>query len=141
MMSRCRVILPMLPLFVRSLSQALRVPSGIDGDDRAGGVLQMGNASHYREGHLTIATLPTAASIFGVILFFLDRAAPTGDLREKRVEPIGCFVLDPMPRSRNNLEPSIWLDIVQCAGAIIEMGVGSRIALTPNPVDARLDER
>jgi hypothetical protein len=117
------------------------MPSGINGDDRAGGVLQMGNASHYREGYITTGTLPTAARVFSVSFYSSRTAAPTGDLREKRVEPIGCFVLDPMPRSRNNLEPGAWLDIVQCAGAIIEMGVGSRIVLTPNPVDARLDER
>jgi len=77
----------------------------------------------------------------GVNLLCSGRAARTSDIREKRVELIGGFVLDPMPRSRNNLEPSIRLDIAQCAGAIIEMGVGSRVALAPNPVDARLDER
>jgi hypothetical protein len=79
-------------------------------------------------------------------VFSSGRAAPTGDVpfgdvREKRVEFIGRFVLDPMPRSRDNLEPGAWLDVAQGAGAIIEMGVGGRITLTPNPVDARLDER
>src|ERR1700740_2661389 len=74
-------------------------------------------------------------------LFFSGRAAPTGDLQEKRVEPIGRFVLGPMPRSRDHLEPGAWLDIAQCAGAIVEMGVGGRVSLTPDPVDARLDER
>ena len=114
----------------------------MDSDDRAGRVLQMGNASHQREGHIATVTLPTGRErIFGVILFFSGRAAPTSDIREKRVELIGGFVLDPMPRSGNNLEPGAWLDIAQCAGAIIEMGVGGGVTLAPNPVDARLNER
>src|SRR5271155_3314705 len=99
----------------------------------------MGNPSHYREGHITTAGERKVFSV--VILLSAGGAAPTRDIREKRVELIRCFVLDPMPRSRNNLEPGTWLDIAQCAGPIIEIGVGGGVALAPNPVDARLDER
>jgi hypothetical protein len=123
------------------LSPALKASAGIDGDDRADRVLEMGDASHYREGHITTATLPATARVFSASLRSSGRATLTGDVREKSVEFIGCFVLDPMPCSRDNLEPGIWLDVAQSAGAIIEMGVGGRVALTPNPVDTCLDER
>jgi len=99
----------------------------------------MGNPSHYREGH--IISVAEAKGNLGVNLLCSGRAARTSDIREKWVELIGGFVLDPMPRSRNNLEPGAWLDIAQCAGAIIEMGIGGGITLAPDPVYARLDER
>src|SRR6202030_3629911 len=51
------------------LFQALKVPPGIDGDDRADPVLQMGNASHHREGRITTATLPMAARVFSVSFY------------------------------------------------------------------------
>src|SRR5215472_100610 len=64
-----------------------------------------------------------------------------GDIREERVEPVGCFVLNPMPRCWYHLKTRTGLDIPQCAGAIVEMGVGGGVTLAPDAIDARLDQR
>ena len=51
MMSRCLVILPMPLLFRPEPFPGAKGAIRIHGDDRADGVLQMGNASRYRESH------------------------------------------------------------------------------------------
>src|ERR1700720_468406 len=67
------------------LSPALKASAGIDGDDRGDRVLEMGNASHYREGHITTATLPATARVFSVSLRSSGRAPLTGDVRRSRL--------------------------------------------------------
>jgi hypothetical protein len=66
MISRCREMMPMPVPFRPELLPALKVSAGIDGNDRAGRVLEMGHASHYREGHITTATLPWGRKLFSV---------------------------------------------------------------------------
>ena len=66
---------------------------------------------------------------------------PPGDLGEDRIEPVGCFVLHPMPCSRDHLKPGIRLSLAQSGGALIQIGIGRRVALAPNPVETRLDQR
>src|SRR5271166_2542894 len=86
---------------------------------------------------VTTATLPASRRVLSVCISF----SPRDNVGQKRVEPIGGFVLNPMPRSRNHLEPGAWLDFPQCARAIIEVRVGGGVALSPNSIDARLHLR
>src|SRR5215472_16369980 len=64
-----------------------------------------------------------------------------GEFGKDPVESVGRLVLNPMPGFRDHLETGGGLNTPQGAGAIVEVWVGGGVALTPDAVDAGLDER
>ena len=65
----------------------------------------------------------------------------SGNLSKDRIEPISRFVLHPMTGPGDHFEAGAGLNVAQRAGAVVEMGIGGGVTLSPDPVEARLDQR
>ena len=88
---------------------------------------------------VTTATLPAREKGLSIIL--TPSSVGPGDLRQHRVETVGRLVLHPVPGSGDDLEAGTRLKAAQHAGALVEMGIGGRVALAPNAVEPRFNER
>ena len=62
-----------------------------------------------------------------------------GELHQHLVEAVGRLELDPVPGARHHGEARIRLDPAQDARALLDMRVGGRVPLAPDPVEPRLD--
>src|SRR5436853_232963 len=63
------------------------------------------------------------------------------DFSQDLVETVGSLVLRPVPGAGDHLEAGARLKAAHHAGALLEMGTSGRIALSPDAVEAGLDER
>src|SRR2546428_232595 len=83
---------------------------------------------------VTTATLP--ASEVGFSFVIATSSIRRRDFRQDLVEAVGCLVLHPVPGAGDHLEAGAWLKAAQRIGALAEMGIGGRIALSPDAVEA-----
>src|ERR1700730_3620192 len=92
---------------------------------------------------VTTATLPASEVGFSVVITtssIAHRSRP-GDFCQDLVETVGSLVLRPVPGAGDHFEAGARLRAAHHAGALLEMGTGGRIALSPDAVEAGLDER
>src|SRR5271166_2699935 len=80
---------------------------------------------------VTTATLPASEKGCSVIL--ATSSVGRDHLRQDRVEAVGRLELHPVPGAGDDLEAGTRLKAAQHARALVEMGIGGRVASAPMP--------
>src|SRR5690242_12885954 len=88
---------------------------------------------------VTTATLPASENGFSVVIATssIGRSQFCQDL----VEAVGCLVLYPVPGAGDHLEAGARLEAAQYPRALVKMGIGGRVTLSPDAVEPRLYQR
>src|SRR6266404_7609983 len=88
---------------------------------------------------VTTATLPASEVGFSVVI--ATSSIGRSEFCQDLVEAVGCLVLHPVPGADDHLETGARLKAAQHPSALVEMGIGGRIALSPDADEARLHQR